>query len=127
MYQNRTLYHKEIVVFSFKALYKRRMVDLVLIDDDVLIHGTWKMMARTRNHNLLCCSTIEEFLEHKLPKETPIYLDYHFNSGANGVELAKIIYQKGYKTLYITTGSAHAMPVQKPDEIIAVLGKEYPL
>jgi hypothetical protein len=103
------------------------MVDLVLIDDDVLIHGTWKMVARTRNHNLLCCSTIDEFLNHNLPKEIAVYLDFHFNSGDNGVELAKILYQKGYKNLYITTGSAHSMPVEKPAEIIAVLGKEYPL
>lgn len=103
------------------------MVDLVLIDDDILIHGTWKMVAKARGHNLLCCSNLNEFLSENLPKETAVYLDYHFHSGDNGVELAKKLYQEGYKNLYITTGSAQALPMEKPAEIIAVLGKEYPL
>ena len=103
------------------------MFDLVLIDDDVLIHGTWSMVARTKNHKLGCFRTIQEFLDQTLPADIPVYIDYHFHSGDNGVELAKVLYQQGYKNLYITTGSVRALPEEKPDEIKAVLGKDYPL
>jgi len=102
------------------------MSDLVLIDDDVLIHGTWKMVARIKNHNLFCFRTVEEFLEKQMPTSTPIYVDYHFHSGDNGIDLAKKLYQKGYKNLYITTGSNHVIS-EKPSEVISILGKDYPL
>jgi FixJ family two-component response regulator len=102
------------------------MVDLVLIDDDVLIHGTWTMVARMKKHHLVCVRTIDEFLEKSFPQNTPVYLDYHFHSGDNGIELAKKLYQKGYKNLYITTGSSQVI-TDKPEEIISILSKDYPL
>jgi hypothetical protein len=102
------------------------MVDLVLIDDDVLIHGTWNMVARLKNHRLTCVCNLDEFFGKNIPVQTPIYIDYHFQSGDNGMELAVELYQKGYKKLYITTGSTTHVG-NKPDEIVAILGKDYPL
>ena len=109
-----------------RIIYKPHMVDLVLIDDDVLIHGTWTMVARMKKHNLICCRSIEEFLDKNLPIHTPVYLDYHFLSGDNGMELAKTLYQKGFKNLHITTGSSQVI-TEKPEEIISVISKDYPL
>lgn len=102
------------------------MIDLVLIDDDILIHGTWKMVARGKNQNLVCFSTAKAFLKESIEKSTPIYIDYHFNSGDNGFDVAKQLFQAGYKNLYIATGSVRGIP-EKPVEIIAIVGKDYPL
>lgn len=103
------------------------MTTLVLIDDDILIHGAWKMVARHKNHNLICFQSVEEFLQSNSPKNIPIYLDYHFNSGANGMVLAKKLYEMGYEKLYITTGSSNVMSDLKSDEVSAIIGKDYPL
>ena len=102
------------------------MIDLVLIDDDSLIHGTWKMMARTKGHNLECFKGLADFFEKKIPVTTPIYVDYHFNNGENGIELCKQLFTCGYQNLFIATGSIQSVP-EKPDEIQAIVGKEYPL
>lgn len=107
--------------------YRGQIVDLVLIDNDELIHGTWKMVARSKKHHLFCFQTLEEFLDQSLPRLIPIYLDFHFQNGPNGIELAKILYQKGYKNLYITTGSCETTEIDKPKEVISILDKEYPL
>ena len=102
------------------------MIDLVLIDDDILIHGTWKMMARNKGHHLECYSGLKDFFEKNIPTTTPIYVDYHFNSGENGIDICKKLFEKGYTNLFIATGSVASVP-NKPSEIIAVVGKEYPL
>jgi hypothetical protein len=102
------------------------MPDLVLIDDDILIHAAWNVVAKAKGHDLLCVRSIPEFLDHQLPQSTLVYVDYHFQNGLDGMVESIQLYERGYKNLYIATGSKVSNH-ERPAHIIAIVGKDYPL
>ncbi|HAH31988.1 MAG TPA: hypothetical protein DCL44_06715 [Elusimicrobia bacterium] len=78
----------------------------VLIDDDALVQMTWKMSARANGITLKAFKAPAEFLAslETFPKNTPIYVDSELGEGIKGEDIAKIIYARGFETIYLETG-----------------------
>lgn len=85
---------------------KRETADAVLIDDDSLVHMTWKVAAKSKGISLKSFKNPKEFLTvvEQFSKETPIYLDSDLGEGILGEEIAKKLHDMGFTKLYLATG-----------------------
>jgi signal transduction histidine kinase len=85
---------------------EKKTTKAVLIDDDPLVHMTWKVAARSAGVVLQPFKNPADFFAvcKILPKETPIYIDSDLGDGQKGEEIAKAIYERGFKTIYLETG-----------------------
>lgn len=78
----------------------------VLIDDDRLIHLSWKMYFNKKGLELLTFYSAQDFLNAKIPPvdiET-IYIDSDLGNGERGELASKEFYEKGYRNIILTTG-----------------------
>ncbi|MFA5137725.1 MAG: HAMP domain-containing sensor histidine kinase [Elusimicrobiota bacterium] len=101
--------------------------DAVLLDNDTLVHMTWKIAAESKGMNLLCFRTAQELLgeAERLPKDTAIYADSELGDGVRGEDVAKELHARGFTRLYLTTG--HSPDTFAPMPWISrVMGKEPP-
>ncbi|MFH1620042.1 MAG: hypothetical protein ABIG11_09110, partial [bacterium] len=78
----------------------------VLIDDDALIHMTWKMSARNKGIALKAFKNPKDFLAiaEDIHKETPVYIDSELGEGLKGENIAKNLHDMGFQNLYMETG-----------------------
>lgn len=79
---------------------------LVVLENDPLLIQTYRYIAHRKNKNIIIYSTAEELLSNldKHTKEIPICLDYELDGEQNGIDIAKILNEKGYKNLYLASG-----------------------
>ena len=99
----------------------------VLLDDDELIHMTWRLAARKHAVELEIFSSYESMvpLLPGIPLDTPLYVDVSLQSGARGEDIAKDLIARGYREVYLTTGyDAHH--VAQVAGVRAILGKTPP-
>lgn len=78
----------------------------VLIDDDEMVRMTWQFAAENAGKQLITFESIDEF-NQKLDvhdKNSIIYIDSNFGIDEKGEEFAKILYENGFKEIYLTTG-----------------------
>ncbi|MBF0107040.1 MAG: HAMP domain-containing histidine kinase [Deltaproteobacteria bacterium] len=80
---------------------------VILIDDEELNIRMWTLMAemtgtslRTFQHPDLFFKEIDSF-----NRESVIYIDSDLGNGLRGEVIAKTIYEKGFKTIYLATGA----------------------
>lgn len=101
--------------------------DAVLVDDDALVHMTWKMAAKSKGLELMAFSTSKELLAalSGLPKDTPFYLDSELGDGVQGKRVAQDLHAQGFSNLYLATGRAPDSFPHMP-WIKQVVGKEPP-
>ena len=101
--------------------------DAVLVDDDPLVHLTWKLSARTAAKQLLGCRSASELRAQlpALPRSTPLYLDSHLGEGISGEELATELQQAGFTELHIVSGY-EAVRFSHLAFLRSVLGKNPP-
>ena len=80
----------------------------VLMDDDALVHMTWKIAAESKGVSLMSFTDPYKFREsaQRLPKDTRIYVDSELGDGQRGEAIAKDLYALGFRNLYLTTGHA---------------------
>ncbi len=78
----------------------------VLIDDDPLVHMTWKAFAKRSGKNVAIFHDLAGFetIAPDLPKDTPIYVDSALAANVRGEELALGLYNRGFTNLYLCTG-----------------------
>lgn len=101
---------------------------IILLDDEDIVHLNWKYEAERRGIDFLSFYTAAELLKHLRSineKETPVYIDFELGGDNNGIEVAKKVSEFGFKNIVITTG--HESSVPKPDFILGVQGKDFPL
>ena len=103
---------------------QRAKLDAVLIDDDPLVHMTWNMIAETKNKNILCFATPEEFYKqaNKISATTSIYIDVDLADGKRGEDVAKDVFSMGFTDIFLTTGY-EASTLTKPDCVREIVGK----
>ena len=79
---------------------------LVVLENDPLLIQTYRYIAQRKNKNIIIYSTFEELLSNldKHTKEIPICLDYELDDEQNGIQVAKILHEKGHKNLYLASG-----------------------
>jgi signal transduction histidine kinase/CheY-like chemotaxis protein len=101
--------------------------DAVLVDDDQLVHLTWKLAAESKGIRLGAFSSGTEVLAaaKDLPRRTPIYLDYDLGDGVEGTKIAQDLHALGFRELYLATGRAPDSALRRP-WIKRVIGKEPP-
>jgi ActR/RegA family two-component response regulator len=102
-----------------------RAPSLVLIDDDELIHATWKMIAKIRGHSIVCFYNLQQFQAAEISKETPVYVDFYLTEDMSGADVIHKLHAWGYQKLFITTGSSKK-DLPSFNIVSDVLGKEYP-
>lgn len=101
--------------------------DVLLLDDDALVHMNWKMSAKTKGINFVGLTNPQDLISMAggLSREAPIYLDSHLGNGVKGEDIAKDLAAMGFNNLYLTTGyipgSLPPMPWIKQ-----IVGKEPP-
>ena len=81
--------------------------DCVLVDDDQLVRGTWKLMAKKVGKAAMVYASGEELLANieSIKLETPIYIDFRLGNGTiQGAALAEKLYARGFRDLYFSTG-----------------------
>lgn len=99
----------------------------VLIEDNEMLRKGWMSAAKAAGKYLICFSSIAECEKRlaELPPDTTFYIDSDLGEGIRGEDFAKVLFDKGYRELYLTTG----MPAQKFEHCFwlrAVLTKEPP-
>lgn len=101
--------------------------DAILLDDDILVHMTWKLAAKVRGKRLETFSSLNELLPRldTLDSKTPIYIDSNLGGGLRGEALAREIHARGYSEIYLATGEEPGRFGEMP-WIRAVVGKDAP-
>jgi FixJ family two-component response regulator len=80
--------------------------DLIFIDDSESLAQAWEMAGATVNKNVKIYHSAAKLLSEieRYSQSTPLYIDSQLEGQMSGEELAKILYDKGYRELYLATG-----------------------
>lgn len=112
----------------FERETPKERYDWVLIDDDDLVHMTWKFAAKDVQKTFLGFKTHQEFNAYKknLDKDLRIYIDSNLGGGIKGEEVAKQLFDEGFKNLFLATGYS-AQEFLKLEFLKGVVGKDPPV
>ena len=104
-------------------------VDIVLIDDDEMMHKAWKMIATGQGKRLISFTNFNGFSRSSasLPRDIPVYVDYNLQEGTgiNGAIVSKQVFEMGFERVYIATGESPKSLPPMP-WISGVVGKDVP-
>ncbi len=102
----------------------------ILIDDDPLIEMTWTMAAKEHNKSLRYFTCPQDFFKacSEIDPTTPVYIDSNLGvdeqgQSIKGEAVAKDIFEKGFKEIYLATGYAQE-DIKTEAYIKAVVGKD---
>jgi hypothetical protein len=97
---------------------------VVLIDDDELMHMSWKREGKKANVEVLTYYTIESFIEdcHHYHKTTPIFIDSNLSGEIKGEVESERIKDLGFDDLFLATGYSRDH-LDKPIWIKGIVGK----
>ena len=96
----------------------------ILIDDDYLMHMSWKLEADQRGIDFHVFSSVADFLaeESKFSKDSVIYVDSNLADGLKGEVESEKIADLGFTEIYLATGYS-AKDIVKPSWIKDIVGK----
>ena len=80
--------------------------ELILIDDDQLIHDIWKMVAKSKNKILHCYYDVKTFLSvsTKFSPTIPIFIDSNLGKNIRGEIISREISNAGFINIILQTG-----------------------
>lgn len=104
---------------------RKRSCDLVLIDDDLLVHDVWRMAAARQGKVLQAAATPAALSWSELDRETPIYIDKNLGE-LSGITVARELHAKGFTNISLATGENFDRS-EVPNFIREVRSKEFPL
>ncbi len=114
------------VAFHLRANLEKP--DVVLIDDDDLVHMSWEMSIKNSKKSYIGFRHPKAFFDAavKFDRQTVIYVDSNLGSDVKGEDVAKKIFEMGFETIYLCTGYG---PEEFPPMpwIKAIVGKDCPL
>ncbi|MEZ4704559.1 MAG: hypothetical protein R3A11_05120 [Bdellovibrionota bacterium] len=99
--------------------------DLVLIDDDPLIHKAWDLDAKRLGKTLLCFYSLEDFLKSSCPKDVPIYVDC-FVGKTKAVQQVNVILDRGYCKITLVSSLPSLVRKIYGSESLEISNKEFP-
>ena len=89
------------------SIVEKPKFDLVYLDDDKYLRMAWEMKAEKQNKKILSIaepSILESNLSN-IDLETPFFLDRDLGEDLpKGEDIAKDLFEKGFKNLYLCTG-----------------------
>lgn len=103
------------------------MIDVILLDDDPLVHLTWKLSARRVGASLRSFENTHSLfkaLQEESLRAKAVYIDSHLGKGIRGEDVARELWEEGFKEIYLTTGYSSDYFVKSMPWIKAILGKE---
>ena len=82
--------------------------DIVLIDDDLMVHCTWKMRAQDAGKKIRCYARPAEFLQDAAlyPRSMPIHVDSELGYALPGEQLGQTLKALRFEKVILTTGHA---------------------
>lgn len=100
--------------------------DAVLIDDEPYNHEFWIYAAKRTQKRLMCVFDMAGFetIAADLTQVTPVYIDLNLGNGVRGLDIAKLLYDRGFRMLYIVTGYVDFEPADYP--FLAGVGEKVP-
>lgn len=103
----------------------KQSLDGILIDDDQLVHATWKFAAQDKKKSFAGFYNHFDFLESadQFDVRSKIYVDSNLGNGIRGEEIAKQISEMGFENIYLCTGYQSTEFGQMP-WIKDILGKD---
>lgn len=103
----------------------RQPFDGILIDDDPLVHSTWKFAAQDKNKSFIGFYNHIDFFEsiNQFDIKSKIYVDSNLGNGIKGEVIARQISDLGFKNIYLCTGFNSTDFVQM-SWIKGILGKD---
>ncbi|MBU0504356.1 hypothetical protein KJ708_00040, partial [bacterium] len=101
--------------------------DAILIDDDYLVHTSWKIIAKRYGKTIRCYADPADFISDskEIDKTTPLYIDSQLGDDVKGEDLAKEYFEQGFENIYLATGYSKDDFPPMP-WIKGVVGKEPP-
>ncbi len=110
-----------------KILKVQEKVDAILLDDDELVHLTWKTIASQNDKSLLSFYRPDDFFRtiEDYDRTCPVYIDSNLGNGISGQDLVLRVSELGFSKIYLATGydpSAFGNVLG----LTAVVGKEPP-
>ncbi|MBL7543917.1 MAG: HAMP domain-containing histidine kinase [Bdellovibrionaceae bacterium] len=103
---------------------KAERIDAILIDDDSIVHMTWKISATQSGKKFVGFKNYNDFLKHtnEFNLSTAVVIDLHLEDGVDGSLVAQHVFNLGFKNIFIGTGKA-ASEVPEFPWIKGVIGK----
>lgn len=117
--------HRIEISVNAEAVPSKRLFDLVLIDDDLMIQELWTTEGDRIGKKVKAVKTLEELSLDDIDPQTPFFVDKNL-SGISGLTIAKTLYIKGFKNISITTGDKPGSFVP-PKFVQKVTGKRFPV
>ncbi len=101
--------------------------EFILIDDNKMTRDNWEYTARLVGKKLITYDSPHGLMKNidSVLKETAIYVDANLADGLHGRDVTKDLYDKGFKNIYLATGS-HPTEFTDLWWVIDVIGKEPP-
>jgi len=92
-----------------------QVIHFVLIDDSDYVHLSWAKISEKLNIHGLFFYSLEDFLRdrHKIPKDTPIYLDFHLKD-QNATEIGPRLQEIGFTNLTLMTAEDQSIIPEVP-------------
>lgn len=102
-------------------------VDLIFLDDSIALTQVWELRCEQAGKKIVTFNAPKPFLEgiENHDKTTPIYIDVSLGEKTSGITIAKEIFDKGHKNIYLATGFNPDM-YRMFSWIKGVVGKEPP-
>lgn len=109
--------------------------ECILIDDDVLVHLSWKMAAKP------LLRVVESFRDpdvfflraQEFDRKTPIYVDLNLGNNHSGQDVCRRIHELGFEVIYISTGYSAGNPAVSFSKLLerlpflkGIVGKDPP-
>jgi uncharacterized pyridoxamine 5'-phosphate oxidase family protein len=78
----------------------------VLLEDEMIIRKGWELMAKKSDQALVTFSNSQKLLNQLdlFNKKTRFYLDEELGEKLRGRDIAKILYKKGFREIYLCSG-----------------------
>ncbi|MGZ3768637.1 MAG: sensor histidine kinase [Bdellovibrio sp.] len=101
--------------------------DVILIDDDELIHMSWEMVAKENQKSYVGFRNYNDFLKEaeKIDPSAMIFIDSNLGTEKPGELIAKEIFEMGFHNVFLSTGY-NADSFQNMPWIKGVVGKSFP-
>jgi len=108
-----------------KVQAPKKKADVILLDDDQLVHLTWASMARKNQRSLVSFYRAEEFLSalSEFDTDTPVYIDSNLGDGVKGQTLVPYVRSLGFKAVYLATGYSRDQ-ITDTEGLTGVVGKD---
>ena len=117
---------KSLAAFLPIAESREPWADAVLLDDDELVHMTWKMTAESENKHVMHFKDADDSFYselRKLDRRVPVFIDVSLAQGVRGDAVAERVAKLGFKRIRLATGY-QADQLSRPSYVERIVGKD---